>query len=255
MTGHRSRPVDRRAGVRELVEGARRVPATLALGEPPAVYGERLVAVAEGTLRRWDPFRSKLAAALVQGYRGPIPAPGERWLYLGAATGTTASHVADLVGRDGALYALERSPRPFARLLALAQRYPNLLPILADARDPDAYAYLVPSVAGVYVDIAQPDQVEIARRNAEWFLAPGGPLLLALKASSIARGRSADELAAAALQALAPLVPLAPPVPLEPFHRQHRFLAVRRPGADVGGRPPAGGRPIRRRPGPAGRRR
>ena len=213
----------------EIREGDRVVPATEALGTPPDVYGERLVPVRSGWWRRWDPYRSKLSAALVKGFRGPLPQPGERWLYLGAATGTTSSHVADLVGPEGAVYAVEMSLRPFARLLRLAERYPNQLPILGDARRPDDYAGWVPPVDGVYSDIAQPDQVGIVRRNADLFLRDGKPLLLVLKLSSLGRDRTPDESVERALAELRPFRPISPPLALEPFHRQHRFLAARAP--------------------------
>ena len=110
---------------------------TEALGDPPEVYGERIAAFEDRILRRWEPGRSKLAAAILRGYEGPLPSPSEKWLYLGAASGTTASHVADLVGGEGTVYAVEKSLRPIVRLLRLAERYPNLLPILGDARRPD----------------------------------------------------------------------------------------------------------------------
>lgn len=237
----------------EVREGERVVPATEGLGTPPEVYGERLIPVRSGWWRRWDPYRSKLSAALVKGFPGPLPQPGERWLYLGAATGTTPSHIADLVGPDGALYAVEMSLRPFARLLRLAERYPNLFPILGDARRPDDYAAWIPPVDGVYSDVAQPDQVSIARRNAELFLRDGRPLLLVLKLSSLGRDRAPEALVERALVDLRPFRVASPPIPLEPFHRQHRFLAARvAPAASVQGRP----RLVRPRPpGPAARSR
>jgi len=46
----------------------------------------------------WNPFRSKLGAAIVGGIENIYMKPGSKVLYLGAASGTTVSHVADLVG-------------------------------------------------------------------------------------------------------------------------------------------------------------
>ena len=46
----------------------------------------------------WNPFRSKLAASVVGGIENIYMKPGSKVLYLGAASGTTVSHVADLVG-------------------------------------------------------------------------------------------------------------------------------------------------------------
>ncbi len=226
---------------------------TEAVGAPPAVYGERWVDLAGRAFRAFEPGRSKLSAALAHGWTGPIPTVGEAWLYLGAASGTTASHVADLVGPSGRVYALERSPRPFARLLALAERWPNLLPILADARSPREFAPLVGPVDGVYADLAQPDQVEIVRDNAALFLrGPGNPVVMALKTASMGRELAAADHLRSAERTLGTGIELAPSVRLDPFHRGHYLVGGRaradlwgpsRPGAVKLSRAPRPGRP------------
>lgn len=48
--------------------------------------------------RVWNPFRSKLAAAILGGIDEIHMPPGSKVLYLGAASGTTVSHVSDVVG-------------------------------------------------------------------------------------------------------------------------------------------------------------
>ena len=201
---------------------------TEAVGELPPVYGERWTEVDGRRYRLFEPSRSKLAAALARGWTGDVPCPGERWLYLGAASGTTASHVGDLVGPEGRVYAVERSLRPFARLLALADRWPNLRPILADARDPAGYEALVPPVDGVYADISQADQLDIVVRNAELLLGgDGGKVLVALKTPSMGRDRSSSSHRETAERALASRVTLIPSVSLEPFHRGHFMVGGR----------------------------
>jgi fibrillarin-like pre-rRNA processing protein len=200
-------------------------------GEPPAVYGERWESVDGRVVRSFEPGRSKLAAALLRDWDGPVPVPGERWLYLGAASGTTASHVADLLGPGGRLYAVERSARPFARLLRLAERWTNLLPILGDARTPARYADRVPIVEGIYADVAQPDQVALVLANAEMFLRDeGGALVLALKTSSMGRGVPAPSHLKSAEAALSARLDLAPSVRLDPFYRSHYLVGGRRAG-------------------------
>jgi fibrillarin-like pre-rRNA processing protein len=198
--------------------------ATVVSGDEP-VYGERWIDTEDGPLRRWEPGRSKLAAALCRGYEGRLPRPGERWLYLGAASGTTVSHVADLVGDRGRVFAVERSLRPFARLLALAERYPNVLPIFADARRPETYHGDVRSVDAVYADVAQPDQVDIVVANARRFVGPDGAVLLALKTASMGRERDPRQHVEAALAQLGATIEMDRPVGLEPFHKRHFLLA------------------------------
>jgi fibrillarin-like rRNA methylase len=198
---------------------------TETVGQEPPVYGERWTESDGRPYRSFEPTRSKLSAAIVKEWSGPVPAPGEGWLYLGAASGTTASHVADLVGPTGRVYAVERSVRPFSRLLALSERWPNLLPILGDARDPTTYGGLVPPVQGVYADIAQADQVEIVLSNASLFLeGSAGFVLMALKTASMGRDATAVQHVRRAEEELAPLLDLEPSVRLDPFHRGHYFL-------------------------------
>ncbi len=212
----------------EVYRAERRELWTEAVGDPPPVYGERWTDVEGRPYRLFEPGRSKLAAAVVRGWTGDLPAPGERWLYLGAATGTTSSHVADLVGPEGRVYAVERSVRPFARLLSLSERWPNLRPILGDARDPLAYSNLVPPVDGVYADIAQADQLDIVLRNAELLLTgDGARLLIALKTASMGRHRSATGHRESAERTLADTTSLFESVPLEPFHKGHFMVGGR----------------------------
>lgn len=222
------RPVEGSPRLFETQRGDRHELWTEAVGDPPPVYGERWAEVSDRRFRLFEPGRSKLSAAVVRGWSGDLPARGERWLYLGAASGTTASHVADLVGPEGRVYAVERSVRPFARLVVLAERWPNLRPILADAREPVEYASLTPPVDGLYADIAQPDQLEIVRRNAELLLAEeGARLLVALKTPSMGRGRSALGHRETFEEALAEVATLAPSVSLEPFHKGHFMVGGR----------------------------
>lgn len=226
--GRDFRPVEGSPRLVQTQRGDRRELWTEAVGELPPVYGERWTEVGDRRFRLFEPGRSKLAAAFIRGWSGDLPAPGERWLYLGAASGTTASHVADLVGPDGRVYAVERSVRPFARLLALAERWPNLRPILADAREPLEYASLVPPVNGLYADIAQADQLEIVVRNAELLLAgDGGRLIVALKTASMGRERSASSHRDAFETTLGGMATLAPSVSLEPFHKGHFMVGGR----------------------------
>lgn len=67
-----------------------------------SVYGEKRVSISEGDdkieYRAWNPFRSKLAAAILGGVDQIHIKPGAKVLYLGAASGTTVSHVSDIVG-------------------------------------------------------------------------------------------------------------------------------------------------------------
>ena len=148
------------------------------------VYNEELVTRDGVEYRTWDPFRSKLAAAIIKGLPDDVITEGSKVLYLGVSTGTTASHVSDLVGEKGLLIGVEFSARVAREFVEkVARQRENVIPFVTDARDPSKYA--VSRVDVVYCDIAQPDQTEIAIANCERLLRQGGSLLLVVKARSI----------------------------------------------------------------------
>jgi rRNA 2'-O-methyltransferase fibrillarin len=157
------------------------------------VYGEKLIEIeeTEGEItkkkeyRQWNPFRSKLGASVLDGVKQIYMQPGSKVLYLGAASGTTVSHVADIVGPEGAVYAVEFSPRTGRELLEMAKKRTNVIPIIEDARKPHKYRMLVPMVDVIFEDVAQPDQARILAVNAHCFLKNGGGFVLSIKANCV----------------------------------------------------------------------
>ncbi len=188
-------------GIDEIFPGIYRVPdtknpnkmllATRNLTPGRSFYGERLTKEdLRGQLlefRFWDPFRSKLSAAILNGLRMMPFAEGTTCLYLGASTGTTVSHISDIVGDKGRIFAVEVAQRVAREFLENVVRYrTNIVPIIADARQPERYPSIYGEISVVYCDIAQPDQTEIAIANCKRYLwQKEGVLFLVVKASSI----------------------------------------------------------------------
>ena len=127
-----------------------------------AVYGEKRISVEENNVkteyRVWNPYRSKIGAYITAGVDLLGFGPGSKVLYLGAASGTTCSHVADVVGEHGVLYGVEFSARCGRDLIAMAKKRTNVVPIIEDARKPWNYRFIVEMVDFVFADVAQPDQ-------------------------------------------------------------------------------------------------
>ncbi|OYT51351.1 MAG: fibrillarin [Desulfurococcales archaeon ex4484_204] len=168
----------------ELEDGSTRL-ATRNLAPGRRVYGEWLFRVGSDEYREWNAYRSKLAAALLKGIKELVIKEGCRVLYLGAGSGTTPSHVSDLVGANGLVYAVEFAPRVMRELITVAEHRSNLIPVLADARFPQRYAHIVDVADIIYADVAQPEQAALVNVNARQFLKDGGYLYLAIKARSI----------------------------------------------------------------------
>jgi fibrillarin-like pre-rRNA processing protein len=169
-----------------LEDGAQRL-ATRNLAPGRTVYGERLIHFKRVEYRVWDAFRSKLAAAILKGVQTVPITLGSRVLYLGAASGTTPSHVSDIVGEEGHVYCVEFASRSIRELVNNVAAYRlNMSPFLEDARFPEKYAMFISGkVDCVYCDVAQPEQAKILADNADGFLKPAGWVMLAVKAQSI----------------------------------------------------------------------
>jgi len=200
---------------------------TLNLVAGAKVYGEKLLTQDGREFRRWDPHRSKLAALLQRECPvWPFKADAEV-LYLGAASGTTASHLSDIC-TEGRLYCIEIASRVFRKLLDVAVRRPNMMPFLGDADHPESYKTLFGLVEVVYQDIAQRDQVPIFLKNIS-FLGPGGLGFLMVKARSIDVAASPEaiyrkvtkELSVAGLEVLGA-------IRLDPFQKDHAAVVVRK---------------------------
>lgn len=187
-------------------------------GEP--VYGEPTV---DGR-RVWDAGRSKLGAMLELGMDIPLTG-GDSVLYLGAASGTTVSHVADF---SGPTYAVEFAPRPVRQLVEVAESRPRLFPLLADARKPKEYAGVVEANLDCIVqDVATRGQADVANRNAQ-FLGADGLLLAAVKARSedvVAEPEDVFEEVTATLDAEYEMLETAR---LDPYHEDHLGVVARK---------------------------
>jgi len=186
------------------------------------VYSERML----GNARVWDPFRSKLAALYHEGTGVEITSD-TRVLYLGAANGTTVSHVADYAN---VVYAVEFAPRPMQDLLEVARRRKNIVPIMADATRPEQYAPLVESVDLVYQDVAQPDQAIIAIRNSA-FLKPDGKMILMLKTRSVDVRKEPGVVFKETVEALVSAgFVVQESLWLLPYHQDHAAIVCTKPG-------------------------
>ena len=149
------------------------------------VYGERLIKQNNIEYREWDPKRSKLCSGMLKGIKDIGIKKRDVVLYLGAASGTTASHVSDIVDKNGFVFALDFAPRVVRDSVYVCEERKNMAPLLEDANKPENYKDKITRVDVVYQDIAQKTQIEIFLKNIDLFLKKGGYAIIAVKARSI----------------------------------------------------------------------
>lgn len=219
----------RHAGV-FVARGKEDLLATRNLVPGESVYNEKRVSVdqpdgSKVEYRVWNPFRSKLAAGILGGVENIHIAPGKRVLYLGAASGTTVSHVADVVGPSGLVYAVEFSHRSGRDLINMAKKRTNVIPIIEDARHPQRYRMLVGMVDVIFADVAQPDQARIIALNAHHFLKVGGHIVISIKANCIDSTVDAATVFAREVKKLQEeRIKPQEQITLEPYERDHALV-------------------------------
>ena len=187
------------------------------------VYGERLVKESGIEFRQWDHFRSKLAAAIKNGLKELPIKPGSNVLYLGAAEGTTISHVADIIGEKGIAFGVDVSERVMRKFILICEQRENIVPILADADNPQTYKeYLEGKKIDVlYQDVSQKNQAEIFLKNSGCFLHKGAHGLLAIKAKSISQEKKVEEIFEQETAKLEEQFKVKQVINLKPFEKDH----------------------------------
>ena len=144
---------------------------------------------------------------------------------VSAASGTSVSHVSDIVGEEGCVYAVEFSHRSGRDLVNMAKKRTNVIPIIEDARHPQKYRMLVGMVDTIFADVAQPDQARIVGLNAQYFLKQGGNFMISIKASCIDSTAAPEAVFAREVKKLQTegFKP-AEQLTLEPYERDHAMV-------------------------------
>ena len=189
------------------------------------VYNEKLVKIKGTEYRIWNPFRSKLAATIMNGLRDFPFMQKSSVLYLGVSTGTTISHISDIVGQNGIIFGVEHTSRVARDFLdRVASHRKNIIPIIQDARKPQEYFSVFKKVDVVYVDIAQPDQTDIAIDNCKMYLNSGGYLFLVIKTRSIDVTKDPKKVISNEIKKLEPLFEIKQIINLQPYDKDHAIV-------------------------------
>jgi len=206
------------------VEGEKKL-ATQNLVPGNQVYNERLVQHKGSEYRIWNPFRSKLAAAIMNDLKNFPFNQKSDVLYLGVSTGTTISHISDIVNQGGTIFGIEHASRVARDFLdRVASHRKNIVPIIQDARRPEEFFSVYKKVDIVYVDIAQPDQTNIAIENCKLYLKSGGYLFLVIKTRSIDVVKDPKRVIKDEIKKLDTLFEIKQTIDLHPYDKDHAMV-------------------------------
>jgi len=208
------------------VEGEKKL-ATQNLVPGNQVYNEKLVQHKGSEYRIWNPFRSKLAAAIMNDLKNFPFNQKSDVLYLGVSTGTTISHISDIVNQGGTIFGIEHASRVARDFLdRVATHRKNIVPIIQDARRPEEFFSVYKKVDIVYVDIAQPDQTNIAIENCRLYLKSGGYLFLVIKTRSIDVTKDPKRVIKNEIKKLESLFEIKQTIDLQPYDKDHAMVVA-----------------------------
>lgn len=190
------------------------------------IFTKNIIKVKDCEYREWDPKRSKASAAIHNGIKNFPIKKGSKILYLGIASGSTASFFSDIIGPEGIIYGIEISERSIRELNPIAEKRGNIVPILANARKPDDYIW-IEKVDIVYQDVATDDQSEILTRNVQTFLKPNGYAMIAIKSRSIDVTKAPRQIYKREKEKLRKHFEIIDNVELDPHEKDHLFLIMR----------------------------
>ena len=185
-------------------------------------YDEKVVNRDNSEFRIWDPFRSKLGAAIVKGLKSFPISHKSRVLYLGASSGTTSSHVADIAE---SVYCVEFSKRMMRELLPVTLRKRNMIPILGDAKHPEEYVHNIGNVDVIFQDVAQKNQAEILIKNAEIFSPRYA--ILSIKSRSISAEKTPKQVFREEIDKLREKFEVLEIIDLQPYEKDHVLMNLK----------------------------
>jgi len=194
------------------------------------VYGEKILQDKGIEYRQWDFFRSKLAAAIKNGLRELPLKEGNTVLYLGAAEGTTISHISDIVGQAGLVFGVDVSERVMRKFIALCEQRKNVVPVIADAKKPWTYKEFVEgkNIDVLYQDVSQPNQAQIFLKNADYFLKKDAAGLFVVKAKSISQQTDVSSVFGKEVGTVSEKLSIRQVVNLKPFEKDHVFVLCKK---------------------------
>lgn len=173
--------------------------------------------------RPWNPYRSKMAAAILKGLKEMPINKKSRILYLGVANGTTASYLSD-IAINGIIYGVEISFKAIKDFIELCKNRNNLIPILADANKPEKYESIVERIDLIYQDISQKNQVDIFLKNMRKFDCKNG--IIMVKARSIDVGMEPSHVFGMVEGKIKNFYEIKQSIKLSPYARDHIAIIV-----------------------------
>jgi len=150
------------------------------------VYNEKLIEINGKQYNLWNPYTSKLAAAIVNGMEVFPILKKTNVLYLDTTIEKTLSHISDIIGVSGKIFVVKDVIKNSKNFLEkVRNNRANIFSITRKNGVPEKFSPSIKMVNVVYVDIAQQNETEVAIQNCKNYLRNGGFLMLVVPTKKI----------------------------------------------------------------------
>ena len=190
-------------------------------------YGEKVQKKGSKYLREWNPNKSKIAAAIKKGFNLNLE-NNSSVLYVGCSTGTTLSHIADIVTK-GKIIANDISAESMLSLIPLLRIKTNISPVLDDYKKLVDLDVIKGNYDFVFQDVSQKDQVDVFIDIVKEFLSSSGQGAISLKTRSIDSTKTPKQVLNQSIEKIKRSgLRIINTYDLEPFEKEHYFLEVKK---------------------------
>ena len=203
--------------------------ATLNNADVNKIYNEKLIEMDGKQYNIWNPYTSKLAAAIVNGMEIFPILKKTQILYFDTTVDKTLNHISDIIGVNGRIFVVRDIIENSKKFLEDdSNNRTNVVSITQEKKSiPAKFVPNIETVNVVYVDIAQNNETDVAIQNCKNYLINGGFLMLVVPTRKIDFANNPDRQNLEERQKLQSSFEIIQQINLTDFFKEHSMIIAK----------------------------
>ena len=155
--------------------------ATKNIVEGTKTHKEKIVIVNDEEFLEWNPYKSKLAAAIRNGLQILPIIKNSKVVCINPLEESTILHISNIVGSEGSVFVIDVDKNKKSFLNKLVNTHKNIIPIYDTVDELSFSSSITGKVDALYVDIPESEQIETIVEKYRSLLKNEGFLMLIAK--------------------------------------------------------------------------
>ena len=155
--------------------------ATKNIVEGTKTHKEKIVIVNDEEFLEWNPYKSKLAAAIRNGLQILPIIKNSKVVCINPLEESTILHISNIVGSEGSVFVIDVDKNKKSFLNKLVNTHKNIIPIYDTVDELSFSSSITGKVDALYVDIPESEQIETIVKKYGSLLKNEGFLMLIAK--------------------------------------------------------------------------